>query len=115
MCAVAFIGMEWIVVIIAIILFLFGAKKIPELARSLGRVSGEFNRGKRMVEKEVHQAERDVRFDPVSEPDGKAVPERVEGPTDSPIHQSAIEYGISTEGRSDQELKEILRQRVTGE
>ena len=49
----AFTGMEWIVVIVAVILFLFGAKKIPELARSLGKASGEFNRGKYLVQKEM--------------------------------------------------------------
>ncbi|MCK5415031.1 MAG: twin-arginine translocase TatA/TatE family subunit [Thermoplasmata archaeon] len=111
----AFVGMEWIVVIIAIVLFLFGAKKIPELARSLGKATGEFNRGKRLVEMEILKTERDARFDRVSEPSGKTVPDRVEGPTDLPIHKAATEYGISTEGRSDQELKELLRKRVTGE
>lgn len=38
---------EWgIVVVIALILFLFvGAKKLPELARSLGKSSSEFKKG----------------------------------------------------------------------
>ncbi|MGH2529007.1 MAG: Sec-independent protein translocase subunit TatA/TatB [Actinomycetota bacterium] len=37
-------GPEWIVVL-AVIVLLFGAKKLPELARSLGRSSSEFKRG----------------------------------------------------------------------
>ncbi len=111
----AFVGMEWIVVIVTIILLLFGAKKIPELARSFGKASGEFNKGKRMVEMEVLKAERDVSFDPVSEPTVSPVPERGEGPTDSPIRQAATEFHISTDGRTDQELKELIRKRVTGE
>ncbi|MGH2660447.1 MAG: Sec-independent protein translocase subunit TatA/TatB [Actinomycetota bacterium] len=38
------IGPEWIVVL-AVIVLLFGAKKLPELARSLGRSTSEFKRG----------------------------------------------------------------------
>lgn len=114
----AFVGMEWIVVIIAIVLFLFGAKKIPELARSIGKASGEFKRGKRLVEMDMIRAERDMRFDPVHEgpgSSGQVVPGMVDVPPDSPIRQAATEFGISTDGRSDQDLKELIRKRVTGE
>ncbi|HZD17661.1 MAG TPA: twin-arginine translocase TatA/TatE family subunit [Actinomycetota bacterium] len=37
-------GPEWIVVLIVLIL-LFGAKKLPELARSVGRSTSEFKKG----------------------------------------------------------------------
>lgn len=37
---------EWVIVgIVALIVFLFGAKKLPDLARSLGRSSSEFKKG----------------------------------------------------------------------
>jgi sec-independent protein translocase protein TatA len=38
------IGPEWIVVLVVIIL-LFGAKKLPELARSVGKSTSEFKKG----------------------------------------------------------------------
>jgi sec-independent protein translocase protein TatA len=38
-------GPEWIVVAIVAVVVLFGAKKIPEMARSLGRAQGEFKKG----------------------------------------------------------------------
>ena len=41
------IGGPEILIIIAVIALLFGAKKIPELARSLGRSASEFRRGMR--------------------------------------------------------------------
>jgi sec-independent protein translocase protein TatA len=38
-------GPEWIVVGIIAVAVLFGAKKIPEIARSVGRAQGEFKKG----------------------------------------------------------------------
>ncbi len=111
----AFVGMEWIVVIIAIVLFLFGAKKIPEFARSLGKARGEFTKGQHMVEMEMLKAEQEARIDPVTEtrPDDVGTTSQTE--KDTPIRQAATELGIETAGRSDQELKELIRIRVTGE
>jgi sec-independent protein translocase protein TatA len=40
-------GPEWIVVGVIAVAVLFGAKKIPEMARSVGRAQGEFKRGLR--------------------------------------------------------------------
>jgi sec-independent protein translocase protein TatA len=37
-------GPEWLIVLVVLVLF-FGAKKLPELARSLGRSSNEFKKG----------------------------------------------------------------------
>ena len=45
------LSMTEILVIIAVILILFGAKKIPELARSLGRASYEFKKAKEELAK----------------------------------------------------------------
>ncbi len=39
-------GQEWIFIIIIAIVFIFGAKKIPELARTFGKAKGEFEQGK---------------------------------------------------------------------
>ncbi len=56
-------GPEWLI-ILAIVLLVFGGKKLPELARSLGKSSREFKKG---------LAEGD-------EPDGK--------PADKPVDKS---------------------------
>jgi TatA/E family protein of Tat protein translocase len=41
------IGLPELLLILAVLLLLFGARKIPDLARSLGRSIGEFRRGTR--------------------------------------------------------------------
>jgi sec-independent protein translocase protein TatA len=106
--------MEWIIVIVAIILFLFGAKKIPELARGLGKASGEFNRGKYLVQREMRFDGLLSQTEPAPEPRVvDEAPNVVE--SRSPITQAAEDLGIQTEGRSEQELKALIKERVTGE
>ncbi|MBR0459298.1 MAG: twin-arginine translocase TatA/TatE family subunit [Victivallales bacterium] len=46
------LGPGEIIVIVLIVLLLFGAKRIPELARSLGRASYEFKKAKHELEAE---------------------------------------------------------------
>ena len=38
-------GLVQIIIVVVLIALLFGAKKIPELARSLGKAKGEFKKG----------------------------------------------------------------------
>jgi sec-independent protein translocase protein TatA len=45
-------GMEWVIVILAVLL-LFGAKKIPELAKGLGTGIREFKKATREVADEI--------------------------------------------------------------
>ena len=55
------LGGQEIVVIFLIVLLLFGAKKLPELARGIGKSMGEFKKARDEFEKEITRAETDVR------------------------------------------------------
>ena len=46
-------GYEWVWIIVIVGVLLFGAKKIPELARTLGKSKGEFEKGKLEGDKEL--------------------------------------------------------------
>ena len=50
-------GMEWIIIAVAV-LILFGAKKIPEFAKGLGRGIREFKDAVKDVKKEVDEGAR---------------------------------------------------------
>ena len=45
-------GSEWIIVIVAAGVLLFGAKKIPELAKTFGKAKGEYKKGEIEADKE---------------------------------------------------------------
>lgn len=47
-------GMEWIWILLAVLL-LFGGRKIPELARGIGKGSREFNDAKDGIKKEIEE------------------------------------------------------------
>lgn len=48
------------VVIFLIVLLLFGAKKLPQLARGVGKSMGEFKKAKDEFEHEITRAEDEV-------------------------------------------------------
>ena len=50
-------GMQEMIVIFLIVLLLFGAKKIPELARGVGKGMGEFKKAKTEFEREIKEGE----------------------------------------------------------
>jgi sec-independent protein translocase protein TatA len=48
-------GFEWIIIIIIIVLLFFGVKKIPQLARSFGKASSEYEKAKIEAKRELQQ------------------------------------------------------------
>ena len=54
---------EWVLILV-IVLVLFGAKKLPELARSLGQSMNEFRKAREEFDKELHQAGQDLKAAP---------------------------------------------------
>ena len=91
-------AMEIALIVVAIIV-LFGATKIPELARSLGKATGEFKKGKHEIERELVEAEKSVKETPGENKSSK-------------IKQMARDIGISTEGKSDEQLLEEIQKKM---
>lgn len=48
------VGYEIVIILVLAAVFIFGAKKIPELAKTLGKAKGEFEKGKIEGEKELN-------------------------------------------------------------
>jgi sec-independent protein translocase protein TatA len=71
-----------ILVIVLIVILLFGANKIPELARSTGEAMGEFQKGREEAEQELQEMLSEL--DPTQE-----------GPSES---EASTETGTTTDG-----------------
>lgn len=52
------IGTQELLIIFAVIMLIFGASKIPELARSMGKATGEFKKAKFESEKEIKEIDK---------------------------------------------------------
>ena len=61
-------GLTQILICVAIIALVFGAKKIPELARSIGKAKGEFKKGLLEGEKEMADADAAEATEKAAEP-----------------------------------------------
>lgn len=64
--------MPEMVMIFIVILLLFGAKKLPELARGVGKSMGEFKKAREEFEREITRAETEVRTAPKEAPGKEA-------------------------------------------
>ncbi len=53
-------GMQELLLILVIVLVLFGAKRLPELARGLGQSMNEFRKAKDEFQNELHRATEDT-------------------------------------------------------
>ena len=48
-------GMEWVWIIVIAGILIFGAKKIPELAKTLGKAKGDYEKGRIESEKDLKE------------------------------------------------------------
>ena len=51
---------EIVVIVVVLALLFFGGKKLSEIARGLGRFTGEYKKGKAEIDKEIKEAEKDL-------------------------------------------------------
>ncbi len=89
-------GQEWLLILL-VIFILFGASKLPELARSLGRAKAEFKKAEREAEIELRRFERELREGKYTQSEKRRKLEKI-----------ARELGIDPEGKSDEELLEEI-------
>jgi sec-independent protein translocase protein TatA len=93
------IGTPEIIAIVIVVILLFGANKIPELARSLGKATGEFKKGKNDIEAELTDIGKPIK-------EGKS-----QENTSSRIKKIAQDLGIATEGKNDEQLLDEIQKK----
>jgi len=90
-----------IMLIIGVAVLLFGAAKLPQLARSMGKSMGEFKKAQREAEIELSEMEKEIK-------EGKYKP----GNKRSKLEKIAGDLGIEYEGLTDEELIEEINKAI---
>jgi len=78
---------EWMLILI-IVLVLFGAKKLPEFARSLGQSMSEFRKAREEFDKELKQAGQGINGQPQSAQSQITQPSAPTNPPSQPTQPS---------------------------
>ena len=87
------IGYPELILILAIVLILFGADKLPEMAKSLGKATKEFKKAQVEAASEIKKDES---------PENR----------DEKIRKLATDMGIDIKGKTTDQLTEEIRTRV---
>lgn len=96
------LGSQEILLIFVAIILLFGASRLPDLARSMGRSMGEFRRGQQEIERELHSA----RDGGITVSGQDIVLTRVQ--------RMAMNLGIDTTGKTDDQLLVEIDKKISG-
>ena len=89
------LGMQEIILILAILLLVFGPSKLPKLARELGKLWQEFNKASSTAFKALNSADS-----PKNETEKKL------------LMDVAIKLGVNAEGKTDKQLTEEILTKV---
>jgi sec-independent protein translocase protein TatA len=84
------VGIEWVIIVVVIVLVFFGVKKIPELARSFGKATAEFEKARIEAKRELQQLKGE----------GRVGREKLESIADS--------LGIDYTNKNDDELRAAI-------
>ena len=88
-------GLEWVFIIIIVVVLFFGVKKIPEIARSVGRASSEYQKAKIQAKQELNQMNAKDGVD-------KSAIDREK------LESIADTLGIDSTNKNDAELREAI-------
>ncbi|MFL6378255.1 MAG: twin-arginine translocase TatA/TatE family subunit [Nitrososphaeraceae archaeon] len=52
-------GTEWLIIILMALFLLFGSKRLPQLSRTLGKASGEYEKARDLLRREIEYTSRE--------------------------------------------------------
>lgn len=90
------IGTEELIMVFAVVFLLFGANKLPELARSMGTSMGEFKKAQKESELNLRNFEASLK-------------ETESVATKSKIQETAEKLGIEIKGKTDDQLLDEIQ------
>lgn len=104
-------GSEWIIIVLLALVLLFGAKKLPQLSRSMGKAVGEYEKAREMFRREMEEASNAAR--------GIGKTPKITGPVSSErekLETMASTLGIEDyAGLTDEELRRVISKRMASQ
>ncbi|AKB80912.1 Twin-arginine translocation protein TatA [Methanosarcina barkeri 3] len=88
------IGTQELIMIFAVVVLLFGATKLPELARSMGSSVGEFKKAQKESELNLKEFEKSI-TEPIA--------------PKSKVQETAQKLGIDIRGKTDDQLLDLIQ------
>jgi len=93
-------GSEWMIIIFAALILLFGTNKLPEAGKKIGKMVGEYNKAKTEMQNQINDMAK-------TEPDNPTI----DGPVQTErqkLEKIAHTLRINIENKSDVELKNAI-------
>jgi sec-independent protein translocase protein TatA len=91
-------GLEWVLIILVVVTVFFGAKKLPELARSFGKATTEFEKARIEAKSEIDKIRNS----------GNSTAS-LTGNTRKKLEETAGLLGIGAKDKNDDDLKAAIR------
>ncbi|HVX01654.1 MAG TPA: twin-arginine translocase TatA/TatE family subunit [Nitrososphaera sp.] len=100
-------GSEWVIIILVALVLIFGTKRLPQVSRTVGKAMGEYERARQQFRQEVQSATKmDISISKIPRITGAVATEREK------LETMATSLGIDHAGKSDDELKTLISQRM---
>lgn len=93
-------GLEWVIIILVIVVIFFGAKKIPELARSMGKATSEFQKARMEAKKTVENDSNNARTEQQHSVDREK------------LESIAETLGVDYSNKDDEDLKNAIDEKL---
>lgn len=90
---------DWLIIVVVILVLFGSTRKIPDLARNIGKATGEFKRGQMEIEKEIRNS---MNGSTTTTPAAPGV--------DYP--QMARSLGIDTQNKTEKQLRDEIADKL---
>ena len=105
-------GPTELILIAVVVILLFGAKKLPQLGKSVGRTMGEYRKGKAESELELKEMDESYRRRQTRQEKARR-DALINTNTDlTRVQKMAVDLGIDIRGKSEERLLDEIEQKM---
>ncbi|MGB6464455.1 MAG: twin-arginine translocase TatA/TatE family subunit [Nitrosotalea sp.] len=98
-------GNDWIMIAFVALVMLLGTKRMPEASKKIGKIMGQFNKTKNIVQDEIQKAKGNFSM-------------QIQGPATSErqkLEVMAQTLGIDSKDKTDDDLRNLISSKLGGQ